>query len=246
MIKFQIFIIFHKTIFDECYSSIPQEYLNKYFTFVAVNNNITKEYTENKYKIINEWDLLNYNENFQNLGYLDNSVIYHIYANNLHKQYEYIGFFQYDMFFEDNFIDKLEYMILNSDKKKSFELKGSSIPFNILYNDFKNNFLIDYIINDYEIYFDKKLNKDKYYPLFNAYIIPSEEYNKCMSWVSTLYDKIYDYSTKYPSPTHYAHIAGVYERIMALFIADQIEERYSLNIIHEHNFKNKISNFNKH
>ena len=244
--KLQIYIIFHRTIYDICYSSIPQEYLDKYFTFVAVNNNIEKIYTKNKYKVINEWDFLIYNEDFQRLGYLDNSVIYHIYANNLHKNYDYIGFFQYDMFFQNNFIDLLENIINTSNDKISFELNRSSIPFNYLYNDYSNNDLIEYIINDYEIHFNKKCSRNKMYPLFNAYIIPSESYDKCMEWVVKLYDKIYDYATKPPSPTHYAHIAGVYERIMALFIGEEFEKRYNLDIIHDHDFKDKINEYNKH
>ena len=52
--KLQIYIIFYKTIYDKCYSIIPCDYLNKYFTFVAVNNKIEKNYILNKYKIINE------------------------------------------------------------------------------------------------------------------------------------------------------------------------------------------------
>jgi hypothetical protein len=36
--------------------NIPHDILTKYFTFIAVNENIPKIYTPNKYKIINEWE----------------------------------------------------------------------------------------------------------------------------------------------------------------------------------------------
>ena len=104
----QIFIVFHKNIFDECYKNIPDYILNKYFTFLAVNKNIPKNYTKNKYKIMNEWELPIYDNTFQERGYNENSAIYHIYINNLHKDYKYIGFFQYDMLFNDNIIDFLQ------------------------------------------------------------------------------------------------------------------------------------------
>lgn len=244
--KLQIYIIFHRTIYDECYSEIPQEYLDKYFTFIAVNEKIEKIYKNNKYKIINEWELPHYKESFQNSGYSENSAIYHIYANNLHKNYDYIGFFQYDMIFKDNFFDLLENITSKSNNKISFELHGSSITFSTLYNDIINKDLIEYIINDYESYFYKKCSRNKTYPVFNAYIIPSESYDKCMGWVTLLYDKIYDLIKNPPSPPYLPYIGGVYERIMALFIGEEFEERYSLNIIHEHEIKNKNHEYNTH
>lgn len=65
----QIFVVFHKYIFDECYKNIPDDLLYKYFTFIAVNKDIPKTYTQNKYKVINEWDLEIYDNSFQERGY---------------------------------------------------------------------------------------------------------------------------------------------------------------------------------
>jgi hypothetical protein len=101
----QLYVVFHKNIFDECYENIPSDILYKYFTFIAVNEKIPKKYTPNKYKIINEWELPIYDKTFQERGYNENSAIYHVYANKLHSTYDYIGFFQYDMKFNHNIID---------------------------------------------------------------------------------------------------------------------------------------------
>lgn len=65
MVDFQIFIVFHKHIFDECYTHIPDDILYTYFTFIAVNPSIKKYYTPNKYKVINEWELPIYDKSFQ-------------------------------------------------------------------------------------------------------------------------------------------------------------------------------------
>ena len=89
----QIFVVFHKFIFDECYLNIPQNILDTYFTFIAVNETIPKSYQQNKYKVINEWDLPIYDKTFQEKGYNENSAIYHVFINNLHKNYNMIGFF---------------------------------------------------------------------------------------------------------------------------------------------------------
>jgi hypothetical protein len=75
---FQIYIIFHKKIFDDCYRAIPDDILQKYFTFIAVNPNIEKEYNP-KYKVTNEWELPIYDPLFQERGYNENSAIYNVY-----------------------------------------------------------------------------------------------------------------------------------------------------------------------
>ena len=54
----------NKYIFDSCYEKIPIDILNKYFTFIAVNENIVKSYTLNKYNVINEWELPRYDKTF--------------------------------------------------------------------------------------------------------------------------------------------------------------------------------------
>ena len=110
----QFFVVFHNKLFDICYDCIPQDILDKYFTFIAVNETIPKEYTQNKYKVINEWELSTYNKSFQELGYNENSVIYHIYANKLHVNYDWIGFFQYDM----EFTQELLYQLLQIEQMK--------------------------------------------------------------------------------------------------------------------------------
>ena len=86
----QIYIVFHKEIFDECYETIPADLLQKYFTFVAVNPSIPKIFDATKYKVINEWELPVYDPTFQERGYNENSVIHHVYANNLHKNYDFL------------------------------------------------------------------------------------------------------------------------------------------------------------
>jgi hypothetical protein len=62
--RIQIFVVFHHTLFDECYQHIPDDVLHKYFTFFAVNDQIVKTYTPNKYKVVNEWELPMYDPLF--------------------------------------------------------------------------------------------------------------------------------------------------------------------------------------
>jgi len=230
----QIFIVFHSNIFDECYKNIPDDILYKYFTFYAVNKNIKKNYTQNKYKIVNEWELSIYDKTFQERGYNENSAIYHVYTNNLHKDYKYVGFFQYDMVFNNNII---EFLQKNTTQIPTlFSLFCYSFNF-CSYETWNEPNTLNYIINDYEKFYKKPFNKTHKYPLFNSYVIPNETYEKIMKWVIQLYDKIYPWCIEKPNACHFGHIGGIYERIMSYSIGEENLRNIVLNVSHDHKYK---------
>jgi hypothetical protein len=233
---FQLFIVFHKKIFDECYQNIPRDVLDKYFTFVAVSRNIPKEYTKNKYKVINEWELPVYDNSFQERGYNENSALYHIYANNLHKEYKYVGFFQYDMTFNDNVIEFLYKTLEVDDRPKYFSLEPYNFTF-CAYNTWNERYTLNYILKDYEAYFNVTFDKMKKYPLYNTYVISTETYEKVMKWVTQLYNKLYPECIKPPNRTHFGHIGTIYERIMAFAIGGEDMEQLNLNVKHDDAYK---------
>jgi hypothetical protein len=234
MNNIQIFIVFHKNIFDDCYKNIPEDILFKYFTFYAVNENIEKYYTQNKYKIINEWELPIYNSTFQERGYNENSALYHVYANNLHKDYRYIGFFQYDMVFNDNIIEFLQKNITEEPTNFCVSIHNFDFCTRKTCNE-PNTF--NYIIKDYENFYNKSFSKNYQYPLLNSYVIPNECYEKIMKWVIQLYDKIYPWCIEKPNRTHFGHIGGIYERIMAFAIGEENLKNIQVNVSHEYNYK---------
>ena len=230
----QIFIVFHKHIFDECYKNIPDDILYKYFTFYAVNKNIEKCYTQNKYKIVNEWELSIYDKTFQERGYNENSAIYHVYANNLHKNYKYIGFFQYDMMFNDNIIEFLQKNITQN--PILFTLGYYSFKF-CSYDTWNEPDTLNYIINDYEVFYEKSFTYNNNYPLYNSYVIPTETYEKIIKWVIQLYNKIYPWCIEKPNSSHFGHIGGIYERIMGYCIGEENLQNIILNVLHDHKYK---------
>jgi hypothetical protein len=230
----QIFIVFHKNIFDECYKNIPDDILYKYFTFIAVNKNIEKNYTKNKYKIVNEWELPIYDNTFQERGYNENSAIYHVYSNNLHKDYKYIGFFQYDMVFGDNIIDFLQKNITQI--PTLFSASCNSFEY-CTYHTWNEPNTLKYLINDYENFYKKTFNKNNKIPLLNSYIIPIEIYENVMKWVIQLYDKLYPWAIEPPNKSQFGQIGGIYERIMGYGIAEENLQHIEINILHDHAYK---------
>ncbi len=221
----QIFIIFHKFIFDECYIHIPQPILDKYFTFIAVNENIPKIYQKDKYKVINEWELPIYYKSFQERGYNENSAIYHVYANNLHKNYNMIGFFQYDMMFTDN--------IINYEKNKNVCFCVLTGDYNFCtYDTWGEPTTANFIINNYEKYFGKKFIKEECGPLLNSFVISSDIFEKMMAWVIQLYDKLYPWCVEPPNWSYKGHIGNIYERITAYAISQSNIDCKILNVNH--------------
>jgi hypothetical protein len=99
---------------------------------------------------------------------------------------------------------------------------------------------LNYIIKDYEQFYKKSFNynhNDAKYPLLNSYVIPVETYEKVMKWVIQLYDKMYPWCIQPPYRSHFGHIGGIYERIMAYCIGEENLQIIELDISHDHKYK---------
>lgn len=234
--KLQLYVVFHEKIFDECYKDIPQDILDQYFTFIAVNENIEKQYTANKYKVVNEWELPKYNNRLQKEGYKENSVIYHVLANDMHKQSKYVGFFQYDMIFTMDAINT----ILRETETESTCLYLESYNFVFCGQKTWNEpDVMRYLITNYEKFHNKPFSFEasEAYPLYNSYVIPVETYEKIMPWVISLYDKL----APIVKHKHFGHIAGLYERVMAFAVGEEKLRMVKLDIKHDHFYKDSLS-----
>ena len=233
----QFFVVFHSKLFDDLYSTVSPEILDKYFTFIAVNKDIPKRYTKNKYKVINEWELPIYDSSLQELGYRENSAIYHVYINNLHKNYSYVGFMQYDMrVYGDEFIAKV---IEKIDVGTPCMFGHFICDFNFAAIETWNELeTIEHVIRDYESFFNTTFDKNARYPLYNTYLLPVKSYEKVMKWVSQLYNKIYPACNLPPNNTLNGHLAGIYERVMAFAIAQEhLPIIDSLSLHHDHYYR---------
>ena len=233
---FQLFVVFHKKIYDECYEAIPQDILDKYFTFVAVNPDIPKTYTKNKYKIINEWELPEYNSQFQEKGYNENSAIYHLKANGLHEQYKYVGFFQYDMKFTMNAIETIiEHM---DEQPTCFYMEAYNFRFCCV-ETWNESHVMREFMRSYQSFFGKNMSMsdEAIYPLFNTYVIPVETYERVLSFAESLYWNI----DRIVIQQHFGHLGGLYERVMALTIGEENLRMIKIDVHHDHYYKNNLS-----
>lgn len=230
----KLFVVFHEKIFDECYENIPQDVLDKYFTFIAVNKKIPKIYTEGKYNVINEWELPLYNSQFQDKGYKENSAIYHVYANRLCDDAEYVGFFQYDMYFEANVIDTI---LAHTKKEPScFYVLGEQLQHTVN-KTWDEPYVLDYLISLYTHNYRVIIDYQTTAPRLNTYVLPVKNFIKIMQFVSVLYSRLGALCFK----KHYNHVAVLYEIVMAFCISQEMLKMIKLDIKHDHDYKSNVS-----
>lgn len=112
MKKWKIFVTFFNRLYDEHYTPDSSFDLRNY-TFVKVNDRYPLDISGNKlpYDIFFEHDFKIFSPSWQEKGYHENSVFYHIYKNNLHRDYDYIGFIEYDHVLRKNFTREIQGMI---------------------------------------------------------------------------------------------------------------------------------------
>ncbi len=217
------------------YEGISQEDLDRYFTFVAINENNPKVFTPGKYKIINEWVLPEYEPSLQNTGYMENSAIYHVYKHKLHEPYKHIGFLQYDMKIDSSYMNIVKNL---QEENKSDIYAYSTYDYDfcfsrsVYYTDQK---LMQIMIEDFKTHFNINPPIKNKYPLNNAYIIPTLVFNDIMNWASQLPQKLAD---KKCGETELCR-GGLFERAMGLALGEKDLNINKLPLLHDHAFKAK-------
>jgi hypothetical protein len=108
MKKWKIFVTFFKKLYDDHYT-VDKTFNFNNFTFVKVNDEYQIEIDfKLDYSIFFEYDFKIYNPDLQKKGYHENSVLYHIYKNNLYEKYDYMGFIEYDHVLTKNFTKTIQ------------------------------------------------------------------------------------------------------------------------------------------
>ena len=112
MKTWKIYVTFFKNLYDDHYLA-DRTWNPKNFGFVKVNDRYPMEIAENRlpYEILVEHDFPIYRPDFQEKGYCENSVMWHLYKNGEHKKYDYIGFIEYDHVLSGNFTEFIQRML---------------------------------------------------------------------------------------------------------------------------------------
>jgi len=116
MKRWKIFITFFSKLYDDHYTADKSFNMHN-FKFVKVNDKYDIDLADNKldYDIFPEHDFQLFYPDLQEKGYHENSVFYHIYKNKLHRDYDYIGFIEYDHVLGEQFTENIQRIIDSAD-----------------------------------------------------------------------------------------------------------------------------------
>ena len=244
-VRLKINVIFHKSINPNCYN-FSDEFLNKYFRFIAVNDKIDKEIPE-RFK-----DLVFYENQFQKFypkcqedGLKENSVLLHFYFNQESLQdIDLIGFLQYDMKITELFTEHIN-IILNHHTR-------SPETIYVLQDVISQQYLAARLTavqwrNICEIYnkiFNKNHTLDEVYyseiPVWNSFILPKKIFNDMMLFSSNVLDLIAQFHIENNEiVTICQTMEVVHGFFLALYCMDTKIKWYMINGI-EHDFTIRV------
>ena len=203
MKKWKIFVTFFTKLYDDHYT-IDKTLDLQNFSFVKVNDEYELELnTELGYNIFVEHDFKIYDPALQQKGYHENSVLYHLYKNEDYKEYDYIGFIEYDHVLSKNFcktiqteLDKTEDDLIFAFQKFSFAqiwdqgiLLNPHRPQKLEGNHNSKWNCIRVILNDYNKFFGTEYTLDDLkgkdcFPICHAALMPVKTFEKIMKFHS--------------------------------------------------------------
>jgi hypothetical protein len=234
--SWKLFVTFFQNLYDEHYTG-DSGWDATHFGFVKVNDRFEMDLKQNKlpYNIKIEHDYPIFQPDFQEKGYCENSVIWHIYKNKIHLHYDYVGFIEYDHVLTPNFTEAIQKILDSTDKEMilSFQSMNFEQVFNqgILMNPRLRDKIegnpktpwnaVNVILRDYNQFYNtshtlETLASKNCFPMCHALLIPSAMFAKIMPFHTSIMEsgKVERYHRhNWRSP------AGLMERYLAIALA---------------------------
>lgn len=239
--RFKLFVVFHNKIFPECYEEMNPEDRKSIILYGVKNK------ADTDLNIIYEFELKNYNDNFQKNLYNESSALYHIYVNELYNDCDYIGLFQYDTKFFNFTLPVCRFELENSDKENIFyyNFNPNIIPRGGQKGIVDNYYCFNSGLSTYNKFFKTDFTIDVCYKnkmiICNTFIVSVKIFKKLMSWLIYYYkndmpDNLLDkFSNINFNPGH------LIEGLTGMFMALEVEQGavyQQLKINHDHKYKN--------
>ena len=233
-----LYIVFHKDIYESNTSSFTQDSMKRLLRWVAVNEAIPKEIPSwlPQECLLREWEMPIYNPLYQMTHFYQNSFFLHLHWNKSFQSSKYVGFAQYDMSIDAKELEEIE-KALESDNGEGLCI-AFAYPFITLYNFRKEDYWQETFVNPYNEFYGTKhtIKSLEQLPLFllHTFIIPSWFFDHMMQFLDKNMNAILKslgWNTQ--------HLAGTLERFFALSISCAILEGKLRRVIQLKGFVNK-------
>ena len=192
MMNLKAFVVFHKIIYPELYIDL---YGKQYLTLYGVKETLNEK---PPLDVLYEKDMSIYEPIWQKLHYNEASALYHIYKNRIHEQYDYVGFFQYDMVFSHDCFSVIEqqctertvFCVLFFGSEDIILSEQADIHKRVV------NALFIEGLQSYNAFFGTTFTLDTLntykVPKLNSFIIHKRMFEKLMNWMSRYYVDNFD------------------------------------------------------
>ena len=230
--KIKVFNVWHNKLFDHCYEKLDSYSLSKLIMF-SVNPKYQKIYNaEKNYNMTKEYELSHYNPLFQDTNYCQTSCLYHVFKNEMYLNQDYVGFIQYDMELDKDFIYDMEEKIKNKTNEIYFYSLNveNKVDVPLVCSPYENSVLKKY--NQYfktnHTYESIKSHKNAgNFICLHTFVIPTKTFIKMMTWFCSLTDWLH---TNYINGVYCESISEVTEEIFGLFLLLQMIENDYIQI----------------
>lgn len=251
--RWKIFVVTHKHIFNNMYSG-DSWFSPEHYTFINVAEKKLAENYLQKYEVLNQNELPNYKP----LGpqYAESEAIYNIYNHrNYYQNLDYIGFLHYDRELllnngQRNVSELIHYYLQN---KQKAHISFSTYPVSGIYaqkvladanqpetitGDGLN--CIDYILNDYNLYFRthytlNDLFQKSWLNLDSCFLIDTPTFTKMMQFSAWIIEsrKLEIFDTLHRNRLQ----GGLLERYYGVFLAFEYNDFLDLTLPHHRHLK---------
>ena len=226
----EFFIVFHLDLFYFNYTTFTDEEKRRMLRWVSVNEAIPKEIPSwiPPECLLKEYTLPKYDPLMQMCNYYQNSFFFHLNRNRAYAKKEYTGFGQYDMILPADSFRQAEDIIKKGVPTLFFMYP---YPFEALYSNPLNETEWRELVDLYNTYADTAhtFENVKKVPLFlcHTFILPTNLFFECMDFVEHSVPfclRKLGWNTR--------HLAGTFERVIALSLSFKILEGKIKNLIH--------------
>ena len=216
--KFQIYVIFHKTLYKDFYEDIPEEILRKKITFFGVNQEIPKSYDPwFEPSVIHECQLQYYNPLLQKNKYYETSAYHHLAHNNIIEPYDYVGSLHYDMKFTNNTLNHIQETIDSHQSTNClfyFEFGECELNIRCSFEDDLGIVIWKAVIEHYNIFYKTTfVIEDIFYdniPMFHSFIMPKALLQNLIPFIDHISQEFYSMFIKYDTfPYHLERLWGI-------------------------------------
>jgi hypothetical protein len=249
--RLKVFTVFHRALDERLvYPEFSPEEKRRFFTHYAVNAKWPEKQVirldgsllppgEKSEEVVVEYQLPWHDPEIQSRGFMETSCYIHLFKNNLHLPYDYVGVCQYDMRWNAAAANVLRGLAGAATHPPTawgivcgpiMNNRGQFHPWTFAHlRDWK------YLVESYNRFFGTqwtmKMLVDKPFTLYQTYLLPREEFAMLAAWLGTFCRQVYPWACQPPYETHWGSLSGYAERAESVFIAARLAEGH-LRVAH--------------